>query len=64
MQVKVKPDAAQSYGLKPGDVRRAAATLMAGEEVGDIFTRRQALTTSCVDARRSRAQPQLPSSNC
>src|SRR5439155_615919 len=28
---------AQRYGLKPGDVRRAAATLIAGEEVGDIF---------------------------
>ncbi|GAC1363910.1 MAG: efflux RND transporter permease subunit [Actinomycetota bacterium] len=28
---------AQKYGLKPGDVRRAAATLLAGEEVGDIF---------------------------
>ena len=27
----------QKYGLKPGDVRRAAATLVAGEEVGDIF---------------------------
>ena len=28
---------AAGYGLKPGDVRRAAATLVAGEEVGDIF---------------------------
>jgi Cu/Ag efflux pump CusA len=28
---------AATYGLKPGDVRRAAATLVAGEEVGDIF---------------------------
>jgi len=28
---------AQKYGLKPGDVRRAAATLVAGEEVGDVF---------------------------
>src|SRR5207244_10656658 len=27
---------AQKYGLKPGDVRRAAATLIAGEEGGDI----------------------------
>jgi Cu/Ag efflux pump CusA len=38
-QVEVEVDlaAAQRYGLKPGDVRRAAATLMAGEEVGDIF---------------------------
>jgi CzcA family heavy metal efflux pump len=38
-QVKVEVDlaAAQRYGLKPGDVRRAAAYLIAGEEVGDIF---------------------------
>ena len=37
IQVEVKLDAAQRYGLKPGDVRRASATLVAGEEVGDIF---------------------------
>ena len=38
-QVDVTVDLAkaQRYGIKPGDVRRAAATLMAGEEVGDIF---------------------------
>ena len=38
-EIQVKPDllAVQKVGLKPGDVRRAAATLMAGEEVGDIF---------------------------
>jgi CzcA family heavy metal efflux pump len=38
-QVQVKVDLARAgrYGLKPGDVRRAAATLVAGEEVGDIF---------------------------
>jgi len=28
---------AQQYGLKPGDVRRAAAFLIQGEEVGDLF---------------------------
>jgi CzcA family heavy metal efflux pump len=28
---------AEKLGLKPGDVRRDAATLVAGEEVGDIF---------------------------
>jgi Cu/Ag efflux pump CusA len=28
--------AARRYGLKPGDVRRAAATLISSEEVGDI----------------------------
>ncbi len=37
IQVAVKLDAAQPYGLKPGDVRRASASLMAGTEVGDIF---------------------------
>ena len=37
IQVTVKLEEALRYGLKPGDVRRASATLMAGEEVGDIF---------------------------
>jgi CzcA family heavy metal efflux pump len=38
-QVDVTVDlaAAQRYGIKPGDVRRAAAFLVQGEEVGDIF---------------------------
>jgi CzcA family heavy metal efflux pump len=38
-QVEVAVDlaAAQRYGIKPGDVRRAAATIVSGEEVGDIF---------------------------
>jgi CzcA family heavy metal efflux pump len=36
-EVTVKLAKAQKYGLKPGDVRRDAATLVAGEEVGDIF---------------------------
>lgn len=38
-QITVTVDlaSAQKYGLKPGDVRRAAATLVAGEEVGDVF---------------------------
>lgn len=37
VEVEVDLEAAQRYGVKPGDVRRAAATLLAGEEVGDIF---------------------------
>jgi CzcA family heavy metal efflux pump len=38
-QLKVEVDltAARQSGLKPGDVRRAAAWLMAGEEAGDLF---------------------------
>jgi len=37
IQVEVDLAAAQKYGLKPGDVRRAAATLVSSEEVGDLF---------------------------
>jgi len=37
VQVELKLDAALRYGLKPGDVRRASAALVAGNEVGDIF---------------------------
>jgi CzcA family heavy metal efflux pump len=38
IQVMVNLAAAQRYGIKPGDVRRAVGVLVAGEEVGDIFT--------------------------
>ena len=37
IEVEVKPAAARRYGLKPGDIRRQSATLLATEEVGDIF---------------------------
>jgi Cu/Ag efflux pump CusA len=36
-EVRVDLSQARKYGLKPGDVRRAAGTLLGGEEVGDIF---------------------------
>jgi CzcA family heavy metal efflux pump len=37
VQVTVDLAKAEKYGLKPGDVRRASATMVAGEEVGDIY---------------------------
>jgi CzcA family heavy metal efflux pump len=37
IQVRETLSAARRYGLKPGDVRRAAAVLVSSEEVGDIF---------------------------
>jgi CzcA family heavy metal efflux pump len=45
VNVKVNLPAAERYGLKPGDVRRDAATLVAGEEVGDIFRAGKAYDT-------------------
>jgi CzcA family heavy metal efflux pump len=37
IEVRANLAAARRYGLKPGDIRRAAAVLMSSEEVGDIF---------------------------
>jgi CzcA family heavy metal efflux pump len=37
LDVQVDLAAASRYGIKPGDVRRAAAVFMASEEVGDIW---------------------------
>jgi CzcA family heavy metal efflux pump len=37
IEVREKLAVAERYGLKPGDVRRAAAVLVSSEEVGDIF---------------------------
>lgn len=56
VQVKVDLDAAREYGVKPGDVRRAAAWLVAGEEAGDIFRDGRAYDVqvwSTPDTRRS-----------
>lgn len=37
VEVELDLDAARAYGINPGDVRRASAVLLSGEEVGDIF---------------------------
>lgn len=37
LEIKVDLAKAQHYGIKPGDVRRAAATLISGLQVGSLF---------------------------
>jgi CzcA family heavy metal efflux pump len=37
LEIKVRPDAASRVGLTPGDVRRAATTLIKGLKVGEIY---------------------------
>ena len=37
VEIETDLDRAQSFGVKPGDVRRAAATLVQGLQVGSIF---------------------------
>ena len=55
IQVEVDLAAAQKHGLKPGDVRRAAATLVAGEEVGDIFRDGKAYDVNVWSAPKTRS---------
>ena len=47
-QVEVEVDlvAAESFGIKPGDVRRAAAAFIASTEVGDYYTDGKALAVA------------------
>jgi CzcA family heavy metal efflux pump len=40
VDIEVNLANAERYGIKPGDVRRAAATLMASEEVSDLWNQR------------------------
>jgi CzcA family heavy metal efflux pump len=42
-QINVEVDLARAarYGLKPGDVRRQAATMVAGQEMGNVFENNQ-----------------------
>jgi CzcA family heavy metal efflux pump len=56
VQVKVDLAKAQKYGLKPGDIRRHATTIMAGEEAGDVHTGNRTYDVnvwSVPEARRS-----------
>jgi CzcA family heavy metal efflux pump len=55
IEVVVDLAKAEQYDLKPGDVRRAAATMMAGEEVGDMFNRGKAFDVVVWSTPQSRA---------
>ena len=54
-QIQISVDLAKAarFGLKPGDVRRAAATIMSGIEVTDIHKDRRSMASSSGRCRRS-----------
>ncbi|MEZ4391761.1 MAG: efflux RND transporter permease subunit [Polyangiales bacterium] len=37
IEVRVRPDAARAFGITPGEIRRAATTLLQGTRVGEIY---------------------------
>jgi CzcA family heavy metal efflux pump len=51
IQIKVNLANAGRYGLKPGDVRRAAAPLLQGIEVGDIYRNGKAIDVAVWSTR-------------
>jgi Cu/Ag efflux pump CusA len=46
LEIEVDLAAAQRYGLNPGDVRRAAATLVSGLQVGSLFEEQKVFEVS------------------
>lgn len=54
VEVEVDLAKAQPYGLKPGDVRRAAATLVNGLEVGNLFEEQKVFEVMVVGVSNTR----------
>ena len=50
IEVQVDLDAAGRFGVKPGDVRRAATTLLSGLEVGSLFEEQKVFEVMVVGA--------------
>ena len=55
IEVEVDLARAKRYGLKPGDVRRAAATMLAGLEVGSLFEDQKVFQVVVWSTPRSRS---------
>jgi CzcA family heavy metal efflux pump len=55
LQIKVDLLAAEQYGIKPGDVRRAAATLLSGTVAGSLFEEQKVFDVVVWGTRRTRS---------
>ena len=55
VEVEVDLAKAKRYGLKPGDVRRGAATMLAGLEVGSLFEQQKVFQVTVWSTPASRA---------
>ncbi len=54
LEIEVNLAVAQRYGLKPGDVRRAAATMVASEEVNDVYREGKAFDVNVLGIKETR----------
>ncbi len=58
LEVEVDLAAAQQHRIKPGDVRRATSTLIAGDEVNDVFRQGKAFDVNVYGTRQTRQSPE------
>jgi multidrug efflux pump subunit AcrB len=64
IEVRERLAPAERYGLKPGDIRRAAATLVSSEEVGDLFHGAARLRRARLEHPERPPQPERRSATC
>jgi Cu/Ag efflux pump CusA len=57
IEVRFKPEAADRFGLTPGDVRRAATTLIKGTKVGELYDEQKIFDVVVWGAARLRTDP-------
>jgi CzcA family heavy metal efflux pump len=55
VEVRLRPEAARRFGLTPGEVRRAAAVLLQGARVGEVFRAPQVIDVVVWGAPSTRA---------
>ena len=55
VEVEVNLARAQQFGIKPGDVRRASATLLSGVQVGNLFETQKVFDVMVVGAPQARS---------
>jgi len=55
IEVQLKPSAAAQFGLTPADVRLAAATLIKGKKVGEVYDKQKVFEVAVWSAPESRA---------
>ena len=55
VEIRLRPEAARRFGLTPGEVRRAAATLLQGTRVGEVYRSPQVVDVVVWGTERVRA---------
>jgi len=55
IEIRLRPDAAQRFGLTAGDVRRAAMTLVRGTKVGEIYEDQRIFDVAVWSSEKSRS---------